>query len=102
MSEVQWEKIPDKKKAAMTKRLVQAAEKMRKIDYSKPAHIKTGTKLKFFMVRMLQKNLGKQDPEYTDYKYWKNNGWTGSVRPWKQNNKGQWRNCAFRSRRLFC
>ena len=35
-------------------------------------------------VRMLQKKLGKQDPTYTDYLYWKNNGWTGSVRPWKQ------------------
>ena len=40
--------------------------------------------MKFYAVRMLQKNLGKQDPEYTDYQYWKNNGWTGSARPWKR------------------
>ena len=33
---------------------------------------------------MMQKQLGKEDPEYTDYKYWESNGWTGSVRPWKQ------------------
>jgi multimeric flavodoxin WrbA len=89
MSEVQWEKIPDKKKEAMTKSLVKAAERMHKIDHSKPAHTNIVTKLKFHMVRMLQKNLGKKDPEYTDYNYWKSNGWTGSARPWKRNNLGQ-------------
>ena len=26
----------------------------------------------------------KQDPEYTDYKYWKANGWLDKVRPWKK------------------
>lgn len=67
MSEVRWEKIPDKKKTAMTRTLVKAAEQMSKIDYSKPAHTTIGTKLKFYAVRMLQKNLGKQNPEYTDY-----------------------------------
>ena len=30
-------------------------------------------KLKFLVVRMLQTSLGKADPEYTDYKYWKAN-----------------------------
>ena len=84
LSEVHWEKIPDKKKTAMTQTLAKTAEQMRKIDYSKPAHTKIGTKIKFHMVRILQKNLGKQDPEYTDYKYWKDNGWTGLARPWKQ------------------
>ncbi|MBQ3985966.1 MAG: hypothetical protein II635_03285 [Oscillospiraceae bacterium] len=62
---------------------------MSKIDYSKPAHTTIGTKLKFYAVRMLQKNLGKQDPEYTDYKYRKENGWSGSARPWKRNSKQQ-------------
>ena len=84
MSEIQWDKIADKKKASMTKKLVKAAEQMRRIDYSRPACTKVTTKLKFYAVRMLQKNLGKQNPEYTDYRYWKDNGWTGSARPWKQ------------------
>ena len=84
MSDVHWEKISEKKKAAMTAKLVKAAEQMRGIDYSKPARTGFVTKMKFHAVRMLQKNLGKQDPEYTDYKYWKNNGWTGSARPWKR------------------
>ena len=84
MSDIHWEKITEKKKAAMTAKLVRAAEKMHRIDYGKPARTGLITKMKFHAVRMLQKNLGKQDPEYTDYKYWKNNGWIGSARPWKR------------------
>lgn len=85
MSEVRWEKIPEKKKAAMTKKLAKAAERIHGIDCTRPARTNLATKLKFYMVRMLQTNLGKRDPDYTDYRYWKNNGWTGSARPWKQN-----------------
>ena len=84
MSEVHWDKIPDKKKTAMENKLAKAAEHMRRLDYSKPAHTKLGTKLKFHMVRLLQRKLGKDDPDYTDYKYWNANGWTGKARPWKQ------------------
>ena len=84
MSDIHWEKITEKKKAAMTAKLVKAAEQMRRVDFSRPARTGFVTKMKFYAVRMLQKNLGKQDPEYTDYKYWKNNGWTGSARPWKR------------------
>ena len=25
----------------------------------------------------------KKDPEYTDYKYWKEQGWIDTVRPWQ-------------------
>ena len=28
--------------------------------------------------------LNKDDPDYTDYKYWKERGWTGKERPWKR------------------
>ncbi len=27
--------------------------------------------------------LGKDNPEYTDFKYWKEQGWIDGVRPWK-------------------
>lgn len=83
MSDIHWDKISGRKKAAMSAKLVRAAELMQKIDYSKPARTGIVTRMKFYAVRMLQKNLGKQDPEYTDYRYWKNNGWTGPARPWK-------------------
>ena len=33
--------------------------------------------------RSVQKSLGKKNPEYTDFNYWKANGWLGKVRPWK-------------------
>ena len=84
MSEVVWDRIPEKKKAAMTETLVKAAKQLRKVDYSMPARTGFITKMKFYAVRTLQKKLGKQDPGYTDYKYWNSNGWTGTVRPWKQ------------------
>ncbi len=84
MSEVVWDKIPEKKKAEMTEKLIKLAKQMREEDYTRPARTGLITKMKFYMVRMLQKNLGRQDPEYTDYRYWNNNGWTGAARPWKQ------------------
>ena len=84
MSEVRWDKLPEKKKAAMQGKLTKLARRMSRINYEKPARTNLVTKLKFHAVRLLQKKLGKKDPEYTDYKYWRDNGWTGSVRPWKR------------------
>ena len=83
MSEVNWDKIPEKKRQAMTSKLKSLASKMKAIDYSKPAHTRLAVKLKFLAVRMMQTGLGRDNPEYTDYKYWKENGWLGKVRPWK-------------------
>ena len=83
MSEITWDKLPEKKRAQMTSALTKRAEKFLAVDYSKRAHTNLITKAKFYAVRMLQTGLGKDDPEYTDYKYWKANGWIGKVRPWK-------------------
>lgn len=83
MSEIEWDKIPEKSRAKMTSALTAKAKKFMAIDYSKKAHTNLMTKAKFYAVRMLQTDLGKKDPEYTDYKYWKANGWIGKVRPWK-------------------
>ena len=83
MSDVLWERIPEKKKTEITDKLTKAARQMHRIDFSRPAHVSFVTKMKFFIVRMLQTKLGKEDPEYTDYKYWKSNGWIGSERPWR-------------------
>ena len=83
MSEIHWEKLPEKKRAAMTKGMASMARKFSAIDYSKPAHTNLITKAKFYVVRMMQTGLGKDNPEYTDYKYWKANGWLDKVRPWK-------------------
>ncbi|MBR3267624.1 MAG: NAD(P)H-dependent oxidoreductase [Oscillospiraceae bacterium] len=83
MSEIQWDKIPEKKRSAMTKKLQKCAEKAVSADYTKPARTAIAVKAKFLAVRMMQKNLGKTNPDYTDYKYWKSNGWIDGKKPWK-------------------
>ena len=83
MADIDWNKIDEKKKEGFRKKLTSLSKKMHNIDYSKPARAGLMAKAKFMVVRMLQTSLGKQDPEYTDYKYWKENGWIDKVRPWK-------------------
>lgn len=83
MSEIQWDKLNEKKRLEMTKGMAKMARKFSGLDYSKKAHTDLITKAKFYMVRMLQTRLGKDNPEYTDFKYWKANGWLDKVRPWK-------------------
>ena len=85
MRDIQWDKLSDEKKAAMAKKLIRIAEQMQRSDYSKPARTKLLTKLRFYAVRALKRNLGKRHPEYKGYQYWKENGWTGTDRPWKYN-----------------
>ena len=83
MADVDWNKIDEKKKESFQKKLCSVAGKMHSIDYNKPAYTNLKVKAKFYAVRMMQTNLGKQDHEYTDYKYWDENGWIGKERPWK-------------------
>ncbi len=83
MGDIVWDRLPEKKRDEMTRKLTTLAHKMLSIDYSKPAHTTLSTKAKFYVVRMLQTSLGKGNPEYTDFKYWKEQGWIDSVRPWK-------------------
>ena len=84
MSDILWDKIPEKKRVKMTAKLVCAAGKAARTDFTKPAKTKLITKLKFYAVRMLQTELGKNNPEHTGYTYWKANGWIDGKRPWKQ------------------
>ena len=83
MSDVVWERIPEKRRAGFEGKLKALASKMRRIDYAKPARTRFPVKMKFYVVRMMQTGLGKQDPDYTDFRYWKEQGWIGKVRPWK-------------------
>ena len=83
LSDVDWNKIDEKRKASFQKKLSSVAKKMRAIDYGRPAHTGLVVKAKFYAARMLQTSLGKQNPEYTDYMYWKEKGWIDRARPWK-------------------
>lgn len=84
MSEINWDKIPEKKRESIRKKLTSVARKMHAINYSKPGHTNLIVKAKFYAVRMLQTSLGKENPEYTDFKYWKEMGWIGKARPWNR------------------
>ncbi len=84
MEDIDWNKIDEKRKASFQKKLSALARKVKSIDHNKPAHTGLIVKAKFYAVRMMQRGLGKRDPEYTDYKYWKENGWIGKERPWKR------------------
>ncbi len=88
MSDIKWEKISAKKKRQMTAKIESAAKKAGRIDFTKPARTGLAARFKFYAVRMMQAGLGKQDPEYRDFKYWKANGWLGAERPWKQGISG--------------
>lgn len=67
----------------MTAKIEKLSRKINRIDFTKNARTGLKTKCKFYAVRMMQTGLGKDNPEYTDYKYWKKNGWIDHNRPWK-------------------
>ena len=83
MGDIDWDKLSGKKRTQMINSVTSIARKFATIDYSKPAHTNLMTKAKFYTVRILQTRLGKENPEYTDFNYWKANGWLGKARPWK-------------------
>lgn len=83
MSDIAWDKLPQKKQYELTSKVKRLSQKFARIDYTKAAHTNLLVKLKFSVCRMMQKSLHKTDPEYLDGKYWAEQGWLGSVRPWK-------------------
>ena len=83
MNDIHWDKLPEKKRASMTKKLQKTAAKMKKINYAKPGRTGLITRGKFFAIRMLQKSVGKTNPDSRDFRYWRDNGWLGRERPWK-------------------
>lgn len=83
MSEISWDKLPEKKRTEMISKLEKTADIFASIDYTKPAHTSLITKGKFMAVRMIQTSIGKTNPGSSDYQYWKNNGWLDKARPWK-------------------
>ena len=83
MSDIVWEKLSQKKQAELTRKIQRLSSKFAHIDYTKPAYTNLITKFKFFACRMMQKSIHKSDPEYLDGKYWAEQGWLDSGRPWK-------------------
>ncbi len=84
MSDIIWDKIPEKKRSKLTKGINKLANKFMKIDYSSPARTKFTVKVKFAFCRIIQKNVRKNGVTSIDSEYWFNNGWLNKNRPWKK------------------
>ncbi len=82
MEEVVWERLADKKRMELTKKMNRLSEKFSRIDYEKPAGMNGVTRMKFLICRMIQKTSLKKRPESLDGRYWEKQGWLGQVRPW--------------------
>ena len=83
MNDIVWEKISEKRRKKLTKKLNRLSCKFAKINYTKPAHTKLITKIKFKACRFIQKQVRKNGVVGLDNEYWYNKGWLGKSRPWK-------------------
>lgn len=83
ISDIVWNKLPEKKQTELTTQVKKLARKFTRIHYEKPARTNLNTKIKFSFCRAMQKSLHKADPEYLDGKYWAQQGWLKKARPWK-------------------
>lgn len=83
MGDVVWEKLPEKKRAQLTRGVKKLAHKVARMNYAKPPRVKWMTKIKFSFCRVIQRSLHKADPEYLDGRYWAEHGWLDGVRPWR-------------------
>ena len=84
MGDIVWDKLAEKKRSELTKKMKRLSGKLSHINYEKPSRTNIITKMKFLFCRLIQKSLHKNDPEYLDGKYWFEQGWLEKARPWKK------------------
>lgn len=82
ISDIAWDKLPEKRRNKLSKKIRKLSGKFSKINYGKPARTNTVTKLKFGFCRLMQRKLYEKNPGYTDAKYWRGQGWLDKKRPW--------------------
>lgn len=82
LSGIEWTDLPEKRRRKFLKKIDGLSYRFFKIDYSKPAHTNFVTKFKFLLCRLIQKKLYGNNSDYTDAKYWHDQGWLDNVRPW--------------------
>lgn len=83
MGDIVWEKLVDKKRSQLTKKINLLSKKLSGIHCEKPPKVTAMTRVKFLCCRMMQQSLHKNDPEYLDGRYWAEQGWLERNRPWK-------------------
>ncbi len=77
VAETSWERVSEKKKQCVEKKLSALAQKILK----KQGHIKPSLKTRLFFSVMRQ--MQKYGWNKADMDYWKGKGWTEKKRPWK-------------------
>lgn len=82
MENIVWEKLPERKRHELSKRMKRLSEKLARVNYEKPSRVNIVTKIKFLFCRMMQSTLHKNDPAYPDGRYWAEQGWLEKKRPW--------------------
>lgn len=82
MSDIVWNNLPEKKRKSLSNKINRFACKFKSINYSKPAHTKIITKIKFNLCRFIQNKVRKKGVAGVDNEYWYKNGWLGKSRPW--------------------
>jgi multimeric flavodoxin WrbA len=87
MGDIFWERLSEKRREKLSRKINKLSRRFAKINYSKPARTNSVTKIKFMICRTIQKKLYKNNPDYTDAKYWRNQGWLGKIRPWNKRNR---------------
>lgn len=83
MSDIVWNNLPENKRKRLINKINRLACKFAKFNYSKPAHTKIITKIKFNFCRLIQKRVRKNGKAGLDNQYWYDNGWLDKSRPWK-------------------
>ena len=83
MSDIIWDKLSEKKRKKLTKKINKLAVRFSKINYAKPAHTTLITKIKFKFCRMIQKKVRKKGVVGIYNEYWCNNRCLGKILPWK-------------------
>lgn len=83
MGDIVWERLAEKKRRELTKKMNRLSEKMFRINYKKSSRVNMSTRIKFLFCRMMQQALHRNDPGYLDGRYWAEQGWLGKVRPWE-------------------
>ncbi len=78
-----WDKLSERKRAALSKRMEKLSRRFSQINYAKPAHTGPAAKLRFYCCRMIQRSLCKSDPQSLDAGYWAQRGWLEKNRPWR-------------------
>lgn len=83
MSDIIWDRLAEKKRKKLARKISRLAVRFTKINYAKKAHTTLITKIKFNFCRLMQKKVFENSVAGIDNEYWHNNGWLGKKRPWK-------------------